>query len=129
MLPPFDRRRLLGLAGAGLTAGLLPAAAPPAVRLATFSAEVTVPMGHALMGGGIAPAKTVLDPLFAQGFVLLGAGEPIVVVTVDWCEIRNDAYFRWREVLAKAAGTTPGRVLVTSIHQHDAPVMDLTAEK
>jgi hypothetical protein len=128
MSPLLDRRRILGLAGTGLLAHLAPAA-PPAVRLATFSAEVTVPTGHALMGGGIAPAKNVVDPLFAQGFVLLGAGEPIVVVTVDWCEIRNDAYFRWREVLAKAAGTTPERVLVSCIHQHDAPVADLTAEK
>jgi hypothetical protein len=128
MLPLFDRRHMLGLTGAGLVAGLVPGAAPPVVRLATFSAEVTVPMGHALMGGGIAPAKKVLDPLFAQGFVLLGT-RPVVVVTVDWCEIRNDAYFRWREVLAKAAGTTTDRVLVTCIHQHDAPVADLTAEK
>ena len=126
---PLDRRRMLGLTGAGLIAGVAPAAAPPVLKLARFSAEVTVPIGHALMGGGIAPAKNVLDPLFAQGIVLLGAARPVVVVTVDWCEIRNDAYFRWREVLAKAAGTTADRVLVTSIHQHDTPVVDLTAEK
>ena len=129
MLPLLDRRGMLGLAGAGLAAGLAPGAAPPVIRLARFSAEVTVPIGHALMGGGIAPAKIVVDPLFAQGIVLLGAALPLVLVTVDWCEIRNDAYFRWREVLARSAGTTAERVLVTSIHQHDAPVADLTAEK
>jgi hypothetical protein len=43
--------------------------------------------------------------------------------------VRNDAHTRWREALAEAAGTTPGRVLVSSIHQHDAPVADLEAER
>src|SRR5713226_6899335 len=97
-------------------------------RLAVFSADVTPPLGHALMGGGIAPAKQVDDPLFANGVVLLGAGKPLVLVAVDWCEIRNDAYERWRSVLAAAAGTEPVRVMVTSIHQHDAPIADLEAQ-
>jgi hypothetical protein len=82
------------------------------------------------MGGGVPAAKAVEDPLFTHGFVLSGAaGGPVVVACVDWCEIRNDAYSRWREALAKAAGTTPARVLVSCVHQHDAPVADLTAEK
>jgi hypothetical protein len=98
-------------------------------ELTTFLAEVTVPPGHALMGGGIAAAKKIEDPLFAQGFVLCGAGKPIVVVSVDWCEIRNDAYSRWREALARAADTTTERVLVSSVHQHDAPIVDLAAER
>ena len=97
MLPLLDRRGMLGLVGASFAARLALGAAPPVIRLARFSAEVTVPIGHALMGGGIAPAKNVVDPLFAQGIVLLGGALPIVLVTVDWCEIRNDAYFRWRE--------------------------------
>ena len=103
--------------------------AGPEYRIATFSADVTPPLGHALMGGGIAPARKIEDPLFAHGWVLLGAGKPVVLVAVDWCEIRNDAYERWRSVLAEAAGTTPERVLVTSLHQHDAPVADLEAQR
>jgi hypothetical protein len=98
-------------------------------RLAHFTAEVTPPLGHPLMGGGIAPAQRVDDPLFAHGFVLLGDSKPIVVVAVDWCEIRNDAYDRWREVLAEAAGTDKKRVLVAALHQHDAPIADLTAQR
>jgi hypothetical protein len=98
-------------------------------QLAPFAAEVTIPLGHPLMGGGIAPASKIDDPLFAQGFVLLGIGKPIVFVSVDWCEIRNDAYERWRSVLAKAAATEPVRVLVTCIHQHDAPIADLEAQR
>jgi hypothetical protein len=101
----------------------------PKLRLATFTAEVTPPLGHPLMGGGIAPARSIADPLFANGFVLLGAGEPIVVVAVDWCEIRNDAYDRWRTVLAQAAGTKRERAMVAALHQHDAPIADLTAER
>ena len=82
-----------------------------------------------MIGGGNFYSTSVVDPLFAKGVVLLGGGKPIVFVAVDWCEIRNDAYARWREVLAEAAGTTPDRVLVSSVHQHEAPVVDLTAQR
>ncbi len=98
--------------------------------LATFSAEVTPPAGHPLQAGvGVKPVVTVVDPLFAYGFVLLGANEPIVLCSVDWCGIGNDAHDRWRDALAEAAGTTRERVLVCAIHQHDAPLVDLEAER
>ncbi|MFO0957766.1 MAG: hypothetical protein U0800_09955 [Isosphaeraceae bacterium] len=90
---------------------------------------MTIPIGHPCMGGGIAPASRVVDPLMARGFVLLGPDRPIVLVSVDWCEIRNGAYDHWRAELAQAAGTEPARVLVCSVHQHDAPVVDLEAER
>ena len=96
--------------------------------LSSFSADVTIPLNHRCMGILPTKSKKIVDPLFAHGFVMLGAGKPVVLVSVDWCEIRNGAYDRWRDVLAKAAGTTRERVLVTSIHQHDAPVTDLGAE-
>src|SRR2546421_11689775 len=102
---------------------------PAGLRLSTFSAEVTPPPGHPCMGGGIAPVTAIDDPLFAIGFVLRGAGKPLVYVAVDWCEIRNDAYDRWRSVVAEAVGTEPGRVLVSALHQHDAPIADLAAQK
>jgi hypothetical protein len=98
-------------------------------RLAWFQADVTVPLGHRLMGILPAKAARVADPLEARGFVLLGADAPIVWVAVDWCEIRNEAYDRWRNVLAAAAGTDPSRVIVVCLHQHDAPVADLGAQK
>jgi hypothetical protein len=81
------------------------------------------------MGGGIAPAQRIEDPLFVHGFVLLGLDQPIVLAAVDWCEIRNDAYSRWQEALAEAAGTSPDRVILTAVHQHDAPIADLEAER
>lgn len=98
------------------------------MRLATFSADVTVPLGHGMMGGSWL-SKRIADPLEANGFVLFGGDAPVVFVSVDWCEIRNDAYERWQAVLAEAAHTTPDHVLVTTVHQHDAPVADLEAER
>lgn len=110
-------------------AHLMAADEPPRFRLATFQADVTVRLGHPLLGSHLAPARSIDDPLFAHGLVLLTPDKPIVLVAVDWCEIRNDAYARWRSVLADAAGTSAERVLVTSVHQHDAPLADLTAQQ
>src|SRR6476469_1604728 len=65
------------------------------LRLATFSADVTVPLGHGMLGGAWL-SKSIADPLEANGFVLLSDGPPIVFVAVDWCEIRNDALEQWQ---------------------------------
>ena len=53
----------------------------------------------------------------------------MVFVAVDWCEIRNAAFDRWREALAMAANTSRDCVLVSAIHQHEAPVADLEAQR
>jgi hypothetical protein len=97
--------------------------------LATFSADITPPIGHALCGGMVKPAERIADPLFARGFILRGGPEPIVFAALDWTELRNDAYESWREELGKAAGTSPRHVLVTCVHQHDAPYADLEAQR
>jgi len=98
-------------------------------RLATFRTDVTIPLGHRCMGVLPRKAERIVDPLYASGFVLLGPDPPIVVVCVDWCEIRNRSYDQWRDALAEAAGTVRQRVLLSSIHQHDAPVVDGEAEE
>ena len=98
-------------------------------RVATFEADITIPIGHACMGGGIADAKVVADPLFAKGFVLLGGDEPVVVVALDWCQVNNGSYDRWRDALAEVAGTSRGRVMLAAVHQHDAPICDLRAQE
>ena len=97
-------------------------------KIATFSADVTVPIGHGMMGG-LWKSKSVADPLFAKGVVLIGGEKPVVFVSVDWCEIRNASFDRWREELALAAGTSREHVLVSAIHQHEAPVTDLDAQQ
>jgi hypothetical protein len=129
MLPTRrDTLAALALAPGGLRPPLAQAQ-PPRLALSTFAVEVTVPLGHALMGGGIAPAKEVLDPLFAHGFVLSGAGKLVAFVAVDWCEIRNGAYDLFRSKIAAAIDTDPACVMLCALHQHDAPIADLEAQQ
>lgn len=97
--------------------------------LSTLDLDITPPVGHPCMGGGIPPVRSVDDPLFARGIALWGECDPIVLVALDWCEVRNTARDLWRELLAEAAHTVPERVLLASVHQHDAPVADLVAER
>jgi len=118
-------RRLAGFFAASVITVSLPAAE---FSIVTFTADVTVPANHGMMGG-YWKSKSVADPLFAKGVVLYGGEKPVVFVSVDWCEIRNDAFDAWRDALAKAAGTTRECVLLSSIHQHDAPIADLTAQR
>lgn len=130
MLPP-DRREFLAASAALLPlAGL---AAEPSrsadLAIAPFRFDVTPPMGHSLCGGWIKPVVAVDDPLEAIGFVLTGAGKPIVLCAVDWTGLLNDAHVAWRTALAEAAGTTPDRVAVQCVHQHNAPFACLDAEK
>jgi hypothetical protein len=104
------------------------APAPGGWRLSTFKADVTPPLGHPVLGdGSFPPARLVADPLLAKGMVLEGQDRPVVLAAVDWCELRNDAYARWRAALAAAAGTSADRVLLSCVHQHDAPYFDLMA--
>jgi hypothetical protein len=119
---------LTGLLAWSCAAGPGSASRPP-FRTAVFSAEITPPVGHALCGGMVAPAARIADPLFARGIVLWAGAEPVVIVAVDWTELRNEAFDRWRSELADAAGTSPRRVFLSCVHQHDAPYADLEAQR
>ncbi len=99
------------------------------LHLAPFRFDVTPPMGHPCCGGWIKPVEIVDDPLEAIGVVLLGVGKPIVLCAVDWTGILNEAHVAWRTALAEAVGTTPDRVAVHCVHQHNAPFACLEAEK
>ncbi len=99
------------------------------LSLATFRFDVTPPLGHSLCGGWIPSAAAIDDPLEAIGFVLLGAGKPIVVCALDWTGLCNEAHVRWRLALANAADTTPERVAVQCLHQHDAPFVCLETDR
>lgn len=99
------------------------------LHIAPFRFDVTVPMGHSLCGGWITPATTVSDRLEAIGLVLLGAGKPIVLCAVDWTGILNEAHLKWRVALAEGAGTTPDRVTVHTVHQHNAPFACLESQR
>jgi hypothetical protein len=130
----FLRQALAATAGSVLST-VLPASGPRAAeagspwRLATFRADVTPPLGHGCCGGWITPATAVDDPLEAIGLVLLGAGPPLVLCAVDWTGLCNQAHIAWRQALAQAVGTTPDRVAVHCVHQHNAPFACLDAQQ
>jgi hypothetical protein len=96
------------------------------LRLAVFTADATPPLGSPV---AYAPARSITDPLSARGIVLLGSGKPIVLCAVDWIGIGNTGHDEWRKRLAEAAGTTTDRVTVHTLHQHDGPRCDFSAEE
>ncbi len=69
----------------------------PDLEMATFRADVTPPIGHPLCAGWVKPAIGISDPLFAIGVVLIGDDGPVVLCSVDWCEISNEDHVIWRE--------------------------------
>ena len=100
------------------------------LRLSVFRTVVTPPFGHPLCGGWIAPVEHITDPLFALGIVLQDESQaPIVLCAVDWCEIRAEDHVLWRETIAEAVGTEPDRVAVQCVHQHNAPLTDMAAQR
>lgn len=96
--------------------------------IATFSADITIPLGHRCMGVLKTKSQRIDDPLEAIGFVIKGPQPAIILVALDWCEVRNDSYQDWRKALARAADTSVDRVMLCSLHQHDAPVVDAGAQ-
>ncbi|QDU79278.1 hypothetical protein Pla110_09840 [Polystyrenella longa] len=99
------------------------------LAISTFRFEVSPPEGHSLCGGWIKPVVGYDDELEAIGVVITGAGKPIVLCAVDWTGLLNSAHITWRNALAEAAGTTPERVAVQCVHQHNAPFACLDAEE
>lgn len=66
--------------------------------------------------------------MLARGLVLLPEGQqPIVLCVLDWLGVGNGGHDRWKQALAKAARTTPSRVAIHTVHQHDAPGDDASA--
>ncbi len=99
------------------------------VRLATFAADITIPIGHRCMGVLPTKARQIDDPLQAVGIVLLSDQLPVVIVALDWCEVRNEAYDLWRDKLAEVVGTDRQHVMLSALHQHDATVTDNGAQQ
>ena len=99
------------------------------IQLATFQSDVTPPLGFPLCAGWYPPAKGILDPLAALGLILVPDDElPMVLCALDWSELSNGDYDRWREALAVAVGTSSERVAVHCIHAHDTPWPDRDAQ-
>ncbi len=97
------------------------------LRVATFDIDATPPIGTMMAYDPVAEQGEM--GLRARGIVLLGAGEPIVLCAVDWIGIANESHDAFREALATAAGSQPSHVAVHTLHQHDAPESDFSAER
>lgn len=115
----MDRRSFLLAAAAAMPAR------GASFSLATFQADITPAIGAPIYTG---TARSIVDRLEARGIVLRGGPKPVVIVSLDWCEIRNRSYDAWRDKLAAAAGTTRQNVLLSCIHPHDAPYTDRDAQ-
>lgn len=109
---------LVSIAGALRAEGL---------QLAVFDVDTTPPVGS-MMAYDPVKAQGELG-LRGRGVILLGAGEPMVLCVLDWIGISNEGHDVFRQRLAEAAGTTPQRVTVHTVHQHDAPECDFGAER
>jgi hypothetical protein len=86
------------------------------LRAAFFAVDASPPVGSPL---AYDPTRGVADPLSCRG----------VICAVDWIGIGNDGETEFREALAKAAGTTPSRVAVHTLHPHDAPACDFSVDR
>ena len=96
-------------------------------RVGVFEADVTPPIGSPV---AYAITRSVVDPLSARGLLVFIEGQqPVVLCAVDWIGIANEGQDLWKKELAAAAHTTPDRVSVHTLHQHDGVECDITMEK
>src|SRR5262249_12031511 len=110
---------------------LVPSVAPAQqpLKIATFQVDVTPPIGSQLCDGLVMRAREIVDPLSARGIIFLTDQKPIVLCAFDWVGIGNEGHDEFCKALAQGASTTPERVAVHCLHQHDAPGCDFAAEK
>jgi hypothetical protein len=106
----------------------LPGAEGARLRVATFSCDVTPPLGgHPIIW--LDPLAEVEDPLLAKGIVLDDGAARYVLCAVDWCGLSNSSHLLFRSKIAAAAGTDVSYVAVHCVHQHTAPYTDGDAQK
>jgi hypothetical protein len=102
-------------------------AVPPGLRISTFDVDATPPVGTQIAYDSVLNTWDLGQR--AKGVVIMGAGQPVILCSIDWVCISNEGNDAFRQALADAAGTIPSRVAVHTVHQHDSPWCDFTAEK
>ena len=134
MYPTPGIRQIVLMFALGTTAPLALAAAAESrtadrFHLATFSLDVTPPIGEPVGLGFVPFAQTVEHPLLAKGVILEDSGGRYVLTALDWMEVHNDSYDTLRERIAAAADTAVSRVALQCLHQHTAPAIDAHAQR
>lgn len=94
------------------------------VQVASFNVDVTPDIGDPIEYGTV---QSISNRLSCRGIIILGDGLPIVLASVDWLGNFNGGYDSWRLALAEAANTSPDRVAIHAVHQHEAPGFDTDA--
>ncbi len=120
------RRNFLKLSSVGMfsavTWGILrKTSADVEIRVATFKTDITPPLGTPWYPS-YKPLDTIEHPLLAKGVVIETNEKRYVLCSMDWCEIINNSYYRLREMIANAVKTEPDAVIVSTVHQHTAPM-------
>jgi len=95
------------------------------IQVGVFDVDASPPVGSPM---AYDPVKAVTTPLRCTGIVITGDQKPIVMCAVDWIGIGNGGQTIFKERLATAADTDPDRVAVHTLHQHDAPRCDFSAD-
>jgi hypothetical protein len=116
---------VVAIVSAALALAVATARADGVLRVGVFAVDASPPIGSPM---AYDPTKAVTLPLSCRGVVLIGQGEPVVLCAVDWIGIGNDGQTEFKKALAEAAGTTSRRVAVHTLHQHDAPHCDFSAD-
>jgi hypothetical protein len=118
--------RHLGTIALFLTTTIGAARAAEPLKVGVFAVDASPPVGSPL---AYDQNKGVVHPLSCRGVVVIGDGQPVVLCAVDWIGIANDGQVEFRQALAQAAGTDPNRVVVHTLHQHDAPLCDFSTDR
>jgi hypothetical protein len=95
------------------------------VKVAVFDVDATPPIGSPL---AYDPVTAYDVPLSCRGVVIVGSGKPVVICAVDWIGIGSGGQDEFKRGLAKAAGTDSDHVAIHTLHQHDAPRCNFSAD-
>ena len=95
------------------------------LKLAAAVVDVTPPDGQVI--GMVLPERPApaLDPLYARLFLLDDGKRRFLAVSLDYCGTTGAEHRKWVSELAMAAGTTVEMTMLHSVHQHDAPFINV----
>jgi len=101
---------------------------PTGLRAATFTCDVTPPIGSPLQQSNPPVTTSVDSPLLAKGVILSDGRTRYALCAFDYCDLRTGAHDLFRRKIANVLQVNELQVEVHCIHQHDAPLYDVDAE-